>query len=225
MNQSIPLTVRQFEPISKFRDEKGLSPDFGVDLFQVKNYAGLGSIKNAGEVMRRLHNDMVDAVPAEITPLGWQVAVIRLQALFQSKLHEINPCIGLKQTEIDYAVNGFGEVTQRYLYALMSAKMRRQSPPAYEAVYEQWLDESIVYTREYIRCTVEERDEVWQVHIAAHAFGRFGLIVQTQDETHYLLDTSIACPAEAFMENLFREVAVRLQGALHAEPVHNGSAT
>jgi hypothetical protein len=225
MTQPIPLTVHQFEPIEHFRAEKRLPRDFGVRLFQPKNYAGLGSIYNAGESLRQLHDAVICAVPADIPPLGWQVALIKLQVLFQAKLREINSVIGLRQTEIDYAVNGFGEVTQRYLYALLSARMRRHALPTFDEVYVKWLDSTIVYTREFIRFLQEETDEVWQVQVAAHAFGRFGLIVQTPEETRYVLDPTIACPAEAFMVNLFREVAGRLQLAINTEQLQTGSAT
>jgi hypothetical protein len=222
MNPAIPLTIRQFESMEDFRAEKGLASDFGISLFQPKNYAGLGSIKNAGEALRQLHNAVVEAVPARLPALGWQASLVSLQMLFQAKLREINPQIGLRTSEIDYAVSGFGEVMQRYLYALMSARLRGQPAPDFEDIYEQWLNSTIVYTLEHIRFLQEDTDEVWQVQVAAHAFGRFGLIVQTPIETRYLRDSSILCPAAGFMESLFREVACGVESAIYSETEHAG---
>ena len=138
----------------------------------------------------------------------WLTFLPYLARLFENKLHEINPEIGLKTVEIDYAVAGFSDVCQKLIYTLIRARAADGSPPNFREVYEEWLSDS-VHIGSTVHSYIHEGD-VWAVQIVHTAYGRTGMVVWTNNDTHYVLDNQYGCPAEGFMLSLLSEVATRI---------------
>jgi hypothetical protein len=206
---------RQFIPIDQFREMYRLEGDFGIALFQPKDYRGLGTIEGAGAALRYVHETMIAAIPVHSPPAGWTAFTLELQIRFRLLLSEINGQVGLKNSEMDYAVVNFGAICQAYLNSLMSSRMRGKPVPNFADIYQSWLNKSIEISLPY---SYPYRDIHWQVEIVRHAYGRCGLIIEIGTATHYIYDAGLSCPAERFMESLSRAIADRV---LAAFPGHN----
>jgi hypothetical protein len=201
----------EFIPIKEFRADHALPAEFGVGLFEPKDYAGLGRIDRAGAELNSVRTAVLDAIPTQMPLQGWLAFLPELARLFQNKLYEINAQVGLKDVEVDFAVAGFGDVCQALLYAMMRARAEGTTLPRFEQVYGEWLDSSArVYGEAY---SYPRKDEMWNVRIVAHAYGRTGLIVDTGENTYYVYDSALGCPAEGFMAALLSEVAGRIIAA------------
>lgn len=208
--------ARRFVPINQFREEFGLPNAFGVSLFEPKDFTGLGRIESAGPELNVVRRAMLDAVPTQMPLQEWLAYLPNLCQLFENKLHEINPEIGLKQVEIEYAVAGFQNVCQSLLYAMIQARASGAPMPEFRQVYADWLNSSV-----RISSTVHSyvhKGETWAVQVVHTAYGRIGLIVWTEQETHYVHDSNLACPAEGFMQSLLNEVAARILVATDVAP-------
>ena len=129
---------------------------------------------------------------------------LQLQILLRRQLYAINAQVGLKVSEIDFAVLNFGAICREYVHNMINNRMRGKAIPHFDAVYENWLNKTVEVSSPYF---YRYHDELWRVEIVKHAYGRCGLIVQTESTTHYLYDTSVLCPAEKFMESLRRAIA------------------
>jgi hypothetical protein len=204
---------REFFPIREFRALFGLSPSFGVSLFQTKDYPVTGSIKNAGEELRSLHRALVDAIPDHMPASGWSSLSVTLQILFRNLLDEINPSVGLKRSEMDFAVNGLGQLCHMLMYACVQARMRGERLPSADAVYQRWLNTTVMVLPEvypYIH-----QGHSWRIRVVQYAYGRVGLIVVTDaGAVFYVHDNELSCPAEHFMGTLLRDVAARIIEAM-----------
>ena len=78
----------------------------------------------------------------------------------------------------------------------------------YAAIYNGWLDDSVEVsgvTHEYV-----SGEKQFAVRVIYFAYGRVGLEVRVNDETHYVVDTSLACPAASFMKELCGEVGEKM---------------
>jgi hypothetical protein len=51
------------------------------------------------------------------------------------------------------------------------------------------------------------------VQIIAHAYGRAGMVIHASDETFYVYDAALGCPAEGFMSTLLSDIAARMLAA------------
>jgi hypothetical protein len=116
--------------------------------------------------------------------------------------------VGLKRSEIEYAVIGFGQVCQSFVHQLVVSRMKNQPIPMFTDIYTQWLSHSI-------RCiqspfSYRHYGQMWKIHVVAHAFGRVGMIIHMNNETHYVWDAMLSCPAEGFMYSLLRDVIRQL---------------
>lgn len=208
MRLSIEGESHEFIPIKEFRAQYSLPPEFGVALFEPKDYTGLGRIDRAGAELNAVRQIVLNAIPARMPLQGWMGFLPQLTRLFQRQLYEINPQVGLKDVEIDFAVAGFGDVCQALLYALLRARAEDTSVPAFHQVYGEWLNSSIrVFGEVY---DYAHQEQTWRVRLLAHAYGRAGLIVDTGDAAHYVYDPALACPAEGYMAALLSEVAERM---------------
>jgi hypothetical protein len=203
--------ARDFIPIKDFRARFHLPPDFGVARFEPKDYTGLGRIDRAGAELNAVRQAVLAAIPARMPLQGWMEFLPSLTNLFREKLYEINPQVGLKDVEIDFAVAGFGDVCQALLYAMLRARAAGRPFPAFQQVYSEWLNSSVkVYGEVY---EYAHEGQVWRVRLVAQAYGRAGLIVDTGDATHYVYDPSLACPAEGYMATLLSDTAARILAA------------
>jgi hypothetical protein len=204
---------RRFTPIKAFREAQHLPPEFGVALFEPKDYTGLGRIDGAGAELNIVRAAVLDAIPARLVLPNALAFVADLTRLFTDQLYAINPKVRLHDVEIEFAAAGFANVLQGLIYALVRqrsllAHAQDSAPPSFEAVYGEWLDASA-----RVSATIYPY-QGWQVQIVTHAYGRAGLIVRMEAETHYLADSAIGCPAEGFMAALLAEAAAQLTAAL-----------
>jgi hypothetical protein len=206
---------REFVSLRTFREAHGLPAAFGMTLFKSKNYEGLGRIDGSGTELQAVRDAMLDAMPQTQPKEGWFGLTMALQLLFRRKLIEVNEQIGLKHSEIDYAVNGLGEVCQAIIYGAISAILKGQPPPAFEDVYNRWLSSTVLLSRVLYR--YPHRGEVWQIQPVQNAYGRVGMVVHTPSATHYVHDTRLSCPAEGFMVSLLHEMAARLTPLISVE--------
>jgi hypothetical protein len=120
----------QFMPLETFRAMYGLDSGFGITLFQPKDYRDLGSIEGAGIALRNVYATLLAAVPDLPPPTGWMAFTLQLQILLRQQLYAINAQVGLKTSEIDFAVLNFGAICQEYVYSLMNNRMRGKPIPA-----------------------------------------------------------------------------------------------
>jgi len=179
-----------------------LPANFGVAFFEPKDYSGLGRIDHAGAAMNAFRNRILDAIPQGLTPIEWVNEIDRLQGLFFEELTGINPAIGLREVEIDFAAAGFGDMLRTLVYAHI------RGTTTFDASYDEWLDST--YRTATTAYPYEHKGATWQVRILSHAYGRIGLVVQIEDAEFYVHDNTIACPAEGFMQALLRDVATRI---------------
>jgi hypothetical protein len=214
---------RALIPIRVFRAAHGLPDRFGVALFEPKDFTGLGRIDTAGAALNSVRAAVLAALPPAGMPQMWQAALPALRDLFAARLREINPEVGLREVEIDFAVAGFADVCEAVLWAALSARASRRAPPSFREVYADWLDSTVRVSQ-----TVHEythRGETWRVRVVHHAYGRAGLVVETAAETHYVADGALACPAEGFMTGLLGEVGEHiLSGGATPPPASPGVA-
>ncbi len=200
-----------FTPIREFRIHYKLPSDFGIGMFEPKDYTGLGRVDRAGGELNIVRQAVLDAIPTEIPLSAWMDFLPQLEQLFSNKLHEINPQVGLKEEEIEYAVAGFRDVCQALVYAMIRARAAGTSLPDFHHVYYDWLSETArisSHVHHYIH-----HSEIWAVQVLHHAYGRTGLVIWMDDGTHYVQDNTLGCPAEGYIAALLGEVAERILAA------------
>lgn len=202
---------RVFVPIRAFRAAHDLPPDFGVALFEPKDYTGLGRIDGANAALGTLRTIVLNAVASSLPPRSWLDEIDRLTALFETTLTHVNAEIGLREPEIGFAASGFADVLRAFAFAALRAQAGSQPPPAFESVYDEWLSSTARVSQ--MRHRYVHQNEDWSIQIVNHAYGRVGLIVAMRDETAYIHDSALACPAESYMRSLLAEVCARLTSA------------
>lgn len=210
MRLTIDGISRQFVPMRAFREAQHLSPEFGVALFEPKDFAGLGRIDQAGAELNGVRAAVLAAIPARLTIQQWFNFAPELTHFFTDQLYAINARVNLRDVEIEFAAAGFADVCQAVIYAIMRA--RGAELPPFEAIYGDWLDQTARVSQ-----TIHAYGD-WQVQIVTHAYGRAGMIaslhpegiVRAEAETFYVQDSALGCPAEGYMAALLAEVAARI---------------
>lgn len=197
-----------FVPIKDFRAQRHLAADFGVALFEPKDYSGLGRVDSAGAKLNAIRPYITCALPAEMPLNEWIAFLPHLTASFRSRLYDINAEVGLKDVEIDYAVAGFSDVCTALVYSMLRARAAGEPAPTFRQVYAAWLN-STVKISNTVHSYVHE-GETWQVQIINQAYGRVGLMITMRQGTYYVQDGALGCPAEGFMLLLLSEVAERM---------------
>ncbi|PJF28003.1 MAG: hypothetical protein CUN53_01925 [Phototrophicales bacterium] len=200
-----------FVPIRAFRAAHGLPPDFGVALFEPKDYTGLGRIDGANAALATLRTTILNAITLSLSARSWLDEIDRLTALFETTLTHVNDEIGLREPEIGFAASGFADVCRAFAFARLRADTHKQPPPAFETVYDEWLSSTARISQMHHRYT--HRGEDWSIQIVNHAYGRVGLIVAMPAETAHVHDSTLGCPAESYMRGLLAEVCARLMSA------------
>lgn len=206
-------------PLQHFREQWHLPDDFGVALFEPKEWTGLGSMEGAGRDLSLVRQRIVQAVPMPLAPAGLRIAVEGLTRYFEQELQAANTQVGLREVEVDFAVAGFGDVLQAIAYRLIQlAQLYRQDPAQIAAkfdfaeLYQTWLDGSArVSTKIH---SYRQGETEFQVRVLNNIYGRIGLEVQAGEERYYVLDTALACPAASYMRGLCQEVAQKICQAL-----------
>jgi hypothetical protein len=202
MRLTIEGAARNFTPIKGFREAYHLPPEFGVGLFEPKDYGGLGRIDQAGAELNGVRTAVLAAVPALLPLQEWLSFIPDLTRLFSNQLYAINSKVKLHDVEIDFAAAGFADVCQAVVYARL--RVRDETPLPFEAIYRGWLDQTARVSQ-----TVHLYSN-WRVQIVTHAYGRAGLIVQMESETAYVQDAALGCPAEGYMAALLADVAAQI---------------
>ncbi len=202
MRLTVDGTPREFEPIKAFRHTHQLPPEFGVALFEPKDYNGLGRIDRAGAELNRVRAAVLSAIPPNLPLRGWLAFIPDLTRIFRRKLEEINPIVNLHDVEIEYAAAGFSDVCQAVAYARV-----RDTAASFEATYGAWLDQTARVSQ-----TIHAYG-AWQVQIVTYAYGRAGLIAHDGTATYYIGDSALGCPADGYMAALLAEVAAQILSA------------
>lgn len=213
MHLKVEGSEHEFTPIREFRAAFGLPPAFCVNSFEPKDFTGLGSLERAGESLNEVRRVILAFLPERMPLQGWFHFLPTLSRHFETQLYQINDQVGLRPMEIGFAVSGFADVCQAYVYALVRVRTVDPAapPPSFEAVYYAWLNDSVRVSA--LSYPYSYQDQVWSVRIVTYAYGRVGMIVQEGDRRHYVLDTALACPAEGFMMHLLREAIARIATA------------
>ncbi len=197
-----------FIPLKDFRAQFGLPETFSISWFQPKDFTGLGSIRHANSELMHVRQALLETLPDGMPPAGWSSLSVSLQMAFRHLLFEVNPQIGLKPEEIDYAVNGLGQVCYLLMQHCTSARMRGQPLPSFNDIHHLWLEGSvIVWPKTY---GYEWDDNVWGVQVIEYAYGRIGMAVSTPQGIFAVLDRIYTCPAEGFMTLLLRDIVERI---------------
>lgn len=196
--------VHDFISLKEFRETYDLPDSFQVSLFEPKDYTGLGRIDQAGGALNQVKAEVLNAIPQTISPQGWMDGVPRLAEVFRSMLNAINHEVGLRDPEIDFAVNGFSDVCSQLAYALIRHQYAGEPIPLYKELYSTWLYDTVqVGGSAY---TYEHNGQTWTIYAIIHAYGRVGLKIDMGEQTYYVADKRLACPAEGYMETLLDEV-------------------
>lgn len=213
MELMIEGALRTLTPIQTFRAEHGLPSAFGVSLFEPKDFVGLGSVDYAARtgVLQQLHERVIAQTPSNLPPLAWLDAIERLARVFEAELRAANPTIGLRESEIGFAISGFADALNAYAYAVVRAYVEEQPLPSFRAVYAEWCANSTRLSQ--TRHAYKHSESIWQVQIIYTVYGRVGLAVQTDQGRYYVADSQYACPAEGFMSRLLAAVAAKLGAA------------
>lgn len=203
---------RHFTSLKKFSAEYNLPSEFGVAFFEPKNRPNLGSIDGAGPQLAAIRQDVLAVVPANLMIDQLLPAVKQIAFSFRLALERENNRIGLHPPEVDFAAAGFADVLQAVAYRLVQLQPSGAALD-FDAVYQGWLDDSV-------RVSVAEshyahNGEDFLVRLVNNIYGRVGLIVTVAGQTHYVQDTSQACPAASFMDDLCRDVSHKLGAALN----------
>lgn len=197
--------MRTFAPIQQFRGQHNLPHSFGLATFAGAG-GGLHHITHLQAELQVIRIALLDALPDQLPTAHWPGYLPELVTLFQNKLDEVNPQIGMGDDLIDLTVAGFEALCRQFVLAL--AQAGPHNPPGFAALYTDWLSASVRIdpnTHSYIH-----QGAVWAVQIISHAYGRVGLIIWTEAATYYVHDPVLACPAESFMQLLFEEVTGRI---------------
>lgn len=208
-----------FLPLAAFRARWRLPQAFGITYFEVKDWP-VGQVDAAGrEALVQVKQQVVAAVSPGLTPAELLAEVERLTDLFSRRLAAANTQIQLREVELDFAVEGFQMVLQAVAYRLLQllhtyrgdlARVQREFN--FATIYQTWLDTSVqVFTPVHF---YEQEGVTFEVRIVSYAYGRVGLAVTVEQNTYYVFDPTLACPAAAYMENLCRTVAEALGQAL-----------
>ena len=212
MQLTINNQPQEFISLQQFCHQWNLPDDFGVNFFEPKNWDGLGSIKGAGEMMAVMKDEVIAAIPETIPIAGLLSVVDIVSQSFRYRLEIANNRIGLRLHDVGFAVAGFEDVMRDGIYQLLRLNHTYQGNLVqirknfdFVSVYQTWLDASVRVSSE-VR-TIQYAENIFDVQIVNHIYGRVGLEVTVDSKTYFVTDKSLACPGENFMEELCREAA------------------
>jgi hypothetical protein len=213
-------SLRDFVEIKAFRAQYQLPDEFRVAHFEPKDYANLGSIEGAAHEMVDLKRKLLNALPHYDNIQHWLYFLPSLQQLFREQLEAINARVRLREVEIDFAAAGFGDVCQAWVYALIYTQAAHKAPPLFKQVYADWLYSTVRLSQ------LVHPYQGWQIQLITHAYGRIGMMAKQGDQTCYIYDAALACPAEGFMMTLIHEVTHHITTAvnLHTMDSHTGAS-
>jgi hypothetical protein len=198
--------------LKTFISAHGLAADFGVRTFSPKDYTGLGRIDDAGAALHGLREAVLQRVPERCPVTNLLSVVDDLGRHFELHLRQMNPVVGLREPEIEFAVAGFRDVLSQFAYALVQARLTHSPPPDFRVSYTDWLMSTLRCFEERHALRLGEGEAL--VQVVAHAYGRVGLLIRAGEQTYAVVDAALACPAEGFMTVLLGAVAAQMVKAL-----------
>lgn len=208
MNLIINGQPRTFEDLHTFREHHTLPDTFGVAQFEPKDYTGLARIDQAGPALNRVRETVLSAIPEPLEATHLPIYADLLTKTFQMALLNINEEVNLKPVEVDFAVEGFRGVISAVTFALIRARVTKDASPTFIEIYGTWLSESVRVSAQVHPFT--HNGTTWQIQIVNTMYGRAGLVITTTDETYYVADASLGCPAEGFMYNLLKSATEKI---------------
>jgi hypothetical protein len=202
---------RAWISLAAFKAQHHLPATFGIATFAPKSYVGLGSIAHAGPVLANLRGQVLASLPAYPSLKQWLAHSGDLNESFAQMLELANDQVGLSQAEVGFAVAGFADILNQFLFAAIACEARKQPPPPFLEVYQAWLDNSAEILA---ACYPYPPD--WSVQLVSNAYGRVGLYIDsaTWPQPAYVIDLGLACPAAAFMQGLLEAVCAHIQSRL-----------
>jgi hypothetical protein len=211
---------RHFLLLEAFRAEWGLPDEFRVAYFEPKTWAGLGTLGPNGEaLLTTIKTRVLAALPPTLDPPALRAQIEVLSHTFRYELELVNEQIQLRPHDVGYAVAGFQDVLQAVVYRLLElhytdpATVRRDFE--FQPIYQAWLDAGARVDTKSHSYTHARHEFV--VRVIYNPYGRIGLEVEVAGGQYYLADTSLACPAGEFMEDLLRVVSKALCEAFGAQ--------
>lgn len=212
---------RELIPIGVYRHTHHLPADFGVAYFEPKNYTGLGQITPvAHTALETLIPDLLAAIPPTIAPQTMFDTVRAVAHVFRLGLQRINPTVGLRPFEIDFAIVGLEDALQQASYELIRLAhtpgiTRATLSTAFDPVahYQSWLNGTVRLSATAYPYT--HLGQTYTAHVINTAYGRVGLRLTTPSgDIHYLADPGLACPAAAYMHHLITTLTPALANAV-----------
>lgn len=210
---------QKFIPLTAFRNQWDLPPEFAVAYFEPKEWQGLGSLEGSGQALPVLRQRLLEAIPQTVSLTELIPQVQALTDCFHQELAAINPQIGLREVEVEFAVAGFADVMQSVAYNLIQLSHTYHHNPIqiktrfdFSALYQNWLDASTrvsATTHTYLHGHI-----TYQIQIIYNAYGRVGLKVTVAAEVYHVFDPALACPAANYMLDLCSAAAQSLCDAL-----------
>jgi hypothetical protein len=212
MQLAVHQQNRTFIPIQTFRAQWQLPHNFGIALFEPKNWE-VGSMEGAGTLLLAVKERVIAAVSPHLPLSELMAAVEALTLIFEVELEQANLQIGLRPEEVDFAVSGFRDILQAAAYNLIQRYYTREDEPLcrqfdYSAVYQAWLDDSVRVSS--VAHAYQYESLQFEIRLIYNVYGRVGLEIKNGSETYYVMDMSLACPAASFMRELCGEVAQAL---------------
>ncbi len=208
----------KFVPLVDFRNQWHLPETFGIVYFEKKDWP-VGDLREARQPLSFVKQRVLEAVPLQVLPPELLLQIEQLTTIFRYELEQVNEDIGLREVEIDFAVDGFHNVLHDVAYRLLELNQVYRGDTGqiraefdFTGCYQAWLDAvTRVLTTSY---SYTHNGVMFDVRIVYSAYGRVGLEVTVNDQVHYVLDSTLACPAINFMEVLCRQTAQALCEAL-----------
>ncbi|MDZ4770755.1 MAG: hypothetical protein SGJ24_16645 [Chloroflexota bacterium] len=153
---------------------------------------------------------MRETVLAAILPRDWMNTPPLAAAALRAALHAHNAAVGLREVEIDFAADGFGDALSAYAFARTRAALQNTAPPPFATIYRVWIDDHVqVSPVEHI---YPHGGTAWRVRVVRTIFGRVGLAVARSDGvTLWVSDPASGCPAEHFTYMLLEAAAARME--------------
>lgn len=219
MQLTIDGHPRTFIPLPAFRQQWGLPEEFTLAYFEPKDWQGLGTLDGSGKALAALRQRMLAAVPTAVTLAELIFQVQALADRFHVELTAINPQIGLREAEVEFAVAGLADVLQSVAYQLMQLSHTYRHDPSqihthfdFSGLYQNWLDASVRVSA--TRRIYTHQNVTYQVQVIYNPYGRVGLKAEVAGEVYYVADAALACPALHFMQDLCGTLAQAFCAAL-----------
>lgn len=206
-HQTYPLI-----PLPTFIARWCLPVEFCVAYFEPKEPSGLGKLAGAGPALALVKERLLQAVPEVLTLDNLMTYAEGLGHVFEHELTAANAQIGLRPPEIEFAVAGFEDILRSVVYKLIQLRhlyrhdiKQIEQTFDFSAIYQDWLDDSTRLSG--VTHTYPHASTQFEVKVLYNVYGRVGLAVTVQAETHYIYDPALGCPAANYMMTLGEAVA------------------